>query len=249
MHNFIFNCSFILQYTPCHYCFKQLIKELHEAFKPRGLVLSAAVTVNTAAVYEIAQMAPYLDWMSLMSYYNGTFNGRTRHHSPIYATNNNPSIDSVINYFIERGASSRKLILGIPSYGISFKLTDENQHGYNSSAKGPGQAGPFTRTPGTLAYYEICDKTKWKEWTVVRDPTNNIGPYAYSQNQWVSFDDVDNVRAKAKYIQKMNLGGGMIWTLDYDDYTNSCGCGYYPLLTALNFELHRTGGRPIHNCA
>lgn len=180
--------------------------------------------------------------------YYGNFNGVTRHHSPLYASDN-LNIDFSVKHWIQKGAHPRKLILGIPSFGHSFTLTDPENHGLNASTSGPGVAGGWTKIPGTLAFYEICYETKCNEWTVVRDPENKIGPYAHKDDRWVSFDDVDNVRTKAKYIRNMNLGGGMIWALDLDDFTNYCGCGNYPLLTALNQEIRQIGGKPLHNCA
>lgn len=96
-----------------------------------------------------------------------------------------------------------------------------------------------------MAYYEICDKTKRNGWTVVRDPN---GPYAYKENQWVSFDDVENIRTKANYICEKNLGGGMFWALDFDDFRGSCGCGKYPLHTALNQVIRGIGGATVNNC-
>lgn len=82
----------------------------------------------------------------------------------------------------------------------------------------------------------------------VRDPQHRIGPYAYHSNQWVSYDDVENIRTKAKFMRDLNLGGGMIWALDLDDFSGSCGCGKYPLLTTLNQVLRNTGGPKVDNC-
>lgn len=31
----------------------------------------------------------------------------------------------------------------------------------------------------------------------------------------------------------MDLGGGMIWALDLDDFNNKCGQGKYPLLSTI----------------
>ncbi len=66
-----------------------------------------------------------------------------------------------------------------------------------------------------------------------------MGPYAFKGDQWVGFDDVDTIAYKTKYIKEMGLGGGMIWALDLDDFTNRCGCEKYPLLRTINRGLGR----------
>lgn len=141
-----------------------------------------------------------------------------------------------MHYWMEKGASRKKLVLGMPMYGQSFALADTTQRGLNAQAYGPGEAGEFTRAGGFLAYYEvgqimrfgaglafclslaapssdpilrlirapslpfcrgqICDSVKHHDWKVVRDPEGRIGPYAYRGNQWVSYDDVDDIRRK-----------------------------------------------------
>jgi chitinase len=85
-----------------------------------------------------------------------------------------------------------------------------------------------------LAYYEICGQ-EWAQ--TVQNSKGTMGPYAYRGNQWVSYDDVPMVTKKSEYIKRMGLGGGMIWALDFDDFTNSCGQGKYPLLTAISNTL------------
>lgn len=119
-----------------------MIKELSEAFKPRGWLLSAAVSANptnTDAGHDVPQLAQYLDWISLMTYaYYDNFNGLTRHHSPLYAFDN-LNVDFTVKYWIQKGAHPRKLIMGIPSYGQSMTLTDSTNHGLNVSTSGPGQ--------------------------------------------------------------------------------------------------------------
>ena len=57
-----------------------------------------------------------------------------------------------------------------------------------------------------------------KGWRVVHDPAGTMGPYAYKEDQWVSFDDVSMIRHKAQYVKNMQLGGAMIWALDLDDF-------------------------------
>jgi chitinase len=65
--------------------------------------------------------------------------------------------------------------------------------------------GQFTKHAGFLAYYEICSKIK-EGWKVVQDPEGRIGPYAYSGNQWVSFDDEPMIQSKVnKYCKSLSL--------------------------------------------
>jgi len=64
-----------------------------------------------------------------------------------------------------------------------------------------------------------------------------MGPYAYSGDQWVSFDDAAMIRYKSNYIRRMGLGGGMIWALDLDDFRDICSCEPYPLLRTINRVL------------
>ena len=73
---------------------------------------------------------------------------------------------------------------------------------------------------------------------MVRDEEDRMGPYAYSGDEWVSFDDIDTIQQKAEFVKSMGLGGAMIWALDLDDFNGSCGIGEnYPLLKTINREL------------
>lgn len=73
----------------------------------------------------------------------------------------------------------------MPLYGQAFRLENETDNGLNAKAPGPGEAGPYTKAAGFLAYYEICDNIQNKGWKVVQDPKKRMGPYAYKGNQWV----------------------------------------------------------------
>lgn len=172
---------------------------------------------------------------------------RTGHVAPMYAhpqdDNVNFNTNFTIHYWIQQGADPRKLVLGMPMYGQSFSLADNSRHGLNSQTYGGGEAGDATRARGFLSYYEICDRITNKGWTVVRDPQSRMGPYAYLRDQWVSFDDARMIRHKSEYIKAMNLGGGMIWALDLDDFRNNCGCEEYPLLRTINRVLRNYPGK------
>lgn len=53
------------------------------------------------------------------------------------------------------GAPKEKLIIGMPTYGRSFTLSNSRRHNVNSPASGGGKAGKYTGEEGFLAYYEV----------------------------------------------------------------------------------------------
>ena len=110
------------------------------------------------------------------------------------------SQDYSIKYWMQKGASAKKLIMGMPLYGQSFTLSSASVNGLNAPALSAGQAGAFTRQPGFLAYYEICDKIKNEDWTVSHQ--TEMGPYAFKGNQWVSYDDLAVIRRKVRLFKK-----------------------------------------------
>lgn len=75
-----------------------------------------------------------------------------------------------------------------------------------------------------------------QSWTVVRDEWT-MAPYAYNDRQWVGYDDMESIAIKTQYAKSMNLGGGMIWSIETDDFHGECHNYKFPLLTTINRVL------------
>lgn len=236
--------------------FAEFVKELAWTFKPRGWLLSAAVSPSKMVIdagYEVPKLAKYFDWIAVMTYdFHGNWDRQTGHIAPLYYYPGDKwdyfNANFTMHYWVEKGAPSRKLIMGFPMYGQSFRLADPNKRGLNDASYGPGEAGKYTRAGGFLSYYEICEKTGKDGWTVVRDPEGRIGPYASHESQWVSYDDVADVRRKSKFVRDNKFAGAMIWALDLDDFRGNCGCGKHPLLRTINQELRSLKGPKTNDC-
>lgn len=69
-----------------------------------------------------------------------------------------------MSYLVDLGAEKSKLLLGIPLYGQSYRLSTESQAELGAPTTGPGKPGEFTKQPGMLAYYEICERIKQHDW-------------------------------------------------------------------------------------
>ena len=66
--------------------------------------------------------------------------------------------DFAVNYWLEKGVTKEKLLLGIAFYGRCFTLTSEETD-LGAPADGPAPEGPFTREEGFYSYYEVNVKT------------------------------------------------------------------------------------------
>ncbi|KAK7070520.1 putative chitinase 10 [Halocaridina rubra] len=144
--------------------FADWIRELHTAFKPHGLLLSAAVSPSNKVIdagYDVPAANRYLDWIAVMTYdYHGHWDKKTGHVAPMYhhPGHENPAFNAnfTINYWIEKGADPKKLIMGMPMYGQAFGLGWKAKGtGLGEHAPQQGQAGTYTRAAGFLAYYEV----------------------------------------------------------------------------------------------
>ena len=69
--------------------FAAFVSELSAAFKPRGLLLSAAVSPSKKIIdvgYDVTSLARDLDWIAVMTYdYHGHWDKKTGHVAPFYS--------------------------------------------------------------------------------------------------------------------------------------------------------------------
>ncbi|XP_042319429.1 acidic mammalian chitinase-like [Sceloporus undulatus] len=233
--------------------FTVLVKEMREAFeqeaqqtnRPR-LMVTAAVAAglsNIESGYQIPQLGQYLDYFHVMTYdFHGSWEGYTGENSPLYKgpadTGGNIyfNVDYAMNYWKNNGAPAEKLIVGFPTYGHTFILSNPSNTAVGAPTSGPGPAGPYTRQSGFWAYYEICTFLK-NGATQAWDGPQDV-PYAYQGNEWLGYDNIKSFQIKAEWLKQNNFGGAMVWALDLDDFTGTfCNQGKYPLITTLKNAL------------
>lgn len=61
-----------------------------------------------------------------------------------------------VDYWLSKGTPKEKLILGLATYGRSFRLQDENNFGVGAPATGAGPQGKYVAEDGFLPYYDVC---------------------------------------------------------------------------------------------
>lgn len=229
--------------------FATLIRELKQSLSPKGYLLTAAVSAGKNTIepaYDVPAMSRDLDFINVMAYdFHGAWDPVTGHNAPLYARpeesgdNQVMNINSAINFWLHKGASKDKLIMGMPAYGRGFRLSNAANNGFGAPVSGPGPAGPYTREAGSLGYNEICESGGWN---VVRDEKHTKAPYATKGDHWIGYDDVQSIQSKVRYINEKALGGGMVWSIETDDFRGKCGGGKFPLLNAMRSGLNAGAG-------
>ncbi|KAL7300198.1 hypothetical protein TKK_0007041 [Trichogramma kaykai] len=231
-----------------------LLKELREAFEAEAqeykkptLLLTAAVPVgpdNVKSGYDVPAVASYLDFINLMAYdFHGKWERETGHNAPLYASSLDSewqkqlSVDYAAALWVKLGAPKEKMVIGMPTYGRSFTLSNPSAYKVHSPASGGGKAGEYTKESGFLAYYEICEMLL-NGAAYVWDDEMKV-PYLVHHDQWVGFDDERSIRNKMHWIKENRYGGAMVWSVDMDDFNGTvCGGGTkYPLISAMREEL------------
>ncbi|XP_049548011.1 chitotriosidase-1-like [Anopheles darlingi] len=222
--------------------FVQLLAALATELHGAGLILTVAVgAIESRAPdsYDINCIARHVDYILLTAYdYNGSWDSYTGHNAPLYVgpsdtteSQQKLNIDHSVQHWLQEGAPSHKLILGVPAYGRSFRLANAFGYGVRAPSDEAGDAGPYTKEAGFLAYYEVLENLQ-NGWIKVKDDKQKV-PYAYSDDQWMSYEDKESISTKCKYVGEHNLGGIMIYSIDTDDFRGSLGCKY-PLLLTVN---------------
>jgi len=237
--------------------FTLLVQEMSIAFESEAantgkekLILSAAFPAGVDKIragYEVALLAPYFDFVNVMTYdYFGAWDRNTGLNAPLYGRDGLTgdkacyNVDCTLNYYVDNGLPKEKIAVGMPFYGRGWTLADpENDNAVDSRGSGPARAGQFTREAGQLAYHEMCENIIGNvPDTVIRWHPQHDGPYGFVGDQWFGFDDTRSLSYKVEYLKNNSYAGWMIWALDHDDFKGGyCGGSNYPLLRTINQAL------------
>lgn len=135
-----------------------------------------------------------------------------------------------------------KIILGIPTFGRTWKMTSGSNPqalGQFVNAAGPGTPGQSTDIPGLMSYLEICEqlnKVAASPLTKIITDVSENGNVAYRfksggfEGMWVAYESPESAKSKADFVKNQDLGGIAICDLSLDDYRGDCHGRTYPIL-------------------
>jgi chitinase len=155
-----------------------LIEELAKTLKPKGKLLTAALSKGYGGNNVPDSVFAHFDFINIMAYDGaGPWNPKApgQHSSSEFAKNN-------VSYWLTRGLPKDKAVLGVPFYGYGFGDSFRNRD-YTYAA--------------LIAEYPGAENS---------DQVGNT----------IWYNGIPTIKAKTEYVVKEELGGVMIWSLDYD---------------------------------
>jgi chitinase len=163
---------------------------------------------------EMDKLHTYLDWINIMTYDFFTSSARTTgHHTGLYRSlsggRSNDYAEASVNQHLAAGIPSRKLVVGAAFYGRSFSGVKLENNGLYQ---------PYEHYAGQHSYSVLT-----------RDFINKQGfkrmwddaakaPYLWNADSatFITYDDPDSLKAKAKFVKSHRLGGIMYWEHSHD---------------------------------
>lgn len=236
--------------------FSQLLREIRMEYirEKRNYLLTMAAAAPQTIVdvsYDVDQINAYVDYANIMTYdfhYYTNVTPFTGYNSPLYARSTEQlflatlNVNYTVHLYMSKGLDSRKIVVGIPTYGHSFRLVNADNSNVGSPASGYGSLG----ARGFVNFPDICTfLNESKDETTVKFDESARVPYLYRGQEWVSFDYPQSVMDKASYIMDNDLRGAMVYSLNADDYQGLCGEGRqgntkFPLLQEVNNIFNTT---------
>ncbi|KAF8036761.1 hypothetical protein BT93_C2466 [Corymbia citriodora subsp. variegata] len=198
---------------------RSAIKREAKATARPPLLLTAAVYFavdfflsGTYRMYPVASINQNLDWINAMCYdYHGSWDtSATGAQAAFFDPNSNISSSYGLRSWIKAGLQRKKLVMGLPLYGRTWKLKDPNVHGIGAPAVGLGPGDD-----GVLTYSQVETFNKENNATVKYDKTT-VSTYSFQGTSWVGYDGVVSTTVKVRLAQALRLRGYFFWALSYD---------------------------------
>ncbi|XP_043671883.1 chitinase-3-like protein 2 [Vespula pensylvanica] len=221
--------------------FVQLLYEIRKEFDHRSekLILSVAAAAPQTIIdqsYDVPEIAKHVDFINLMSYdyhYYVWYFPVTDLNAPLFPHIMESGYLDTLNvnfsahYWVKKMMPRYKIVIGIPTYGHSYKLDNPLNHKLQAPASGFGKLG----SNGFVSYSVICQFLKHGASNVFVNKSKV--PYAYRDEEWISYDNKESIYYKAKWVLANGFKGAMIFSLNTDDWKNECN-------TNESFPLTRT---------
>ncbi len=179
-----------------------------------GRTYLLSIATATSPVYmdntDLGSAHRPLDFINVMTYdFAGPWTDTVWHHTNLQAPTSNGSsrrgVDLAIDRHIRAGVPQDKLVIGVAFYGRGWTGVDGLNRPANDSA--------FSASYHDIAARYLTDAEFVRRWD-----TESAAPYLWNATSgtFLSYDDAESIREKAKFVKDMGLRGAMFWQYGSD---------------------------------
>lgn len=196
--------------------------------KKRQLSIALSPNLMHISYLDLKKIGQYCDFVNLMAYNYLVGGPRINHQAALF-----PDINNSVRAILGQGLPAKQLILGLPAFGRSWFLDQEQSGG--DAAEYTGHKTPEQKKalflPGKAASEQLPKGNRGGNAFDVRGMADllqkgavierhDLKTSAFLVHQelaiYISFDDFQSARSKKKWAQALGLGGMMIWELSAD---------------------------------
>lgn len=209
-----------------------LITTLRTTLGPNRILSIAIAPDQTIQHLAWKQISANVNYISDMCYdFHTPFTNRriTGHNSNLYPDITEPmlseyyhiSCDESLRRLTFLGVPTQKILLGFPAYGLAYGSVSNQHNGLfqNFDPNKTPLLDPKNKDLGRVSYHKILQLLKigFQEYTQnYNNHTNAVWAYNFKTQQFLSYDNLDVVEEKAKYVRQFYLAGLMMWSLQDD---------------------------------
>jgi len=160
---------------------------------------------------DLAAVQASVDFVNLMTYdfRVAAVDDVAGHHANLFdhpLDEKKRSGDRAVREFLTAGVPARKLVLGVPFYGRAWSVVRAQNNGLYQ----PGRA-PEERM--ALGFGRLSADMVGREGFVRYWDSQAQEPYLWNADRriFITYDDPESLRLKARYIREHDLGGAMFW--------------------------------------
>ncbi|WP_297520571.1 glycosyl hydrolase family 18 protein [uncultured Clostridium sp.] len=225
---------------------------------------------------DVERLFNAVDFANIMTYdMRGAWDETSGHQTGLYTNPLDPtsgaglSVDESVNYFLEQGAPSEKIVVGAAYYtrgwdqvapgpdaknpGLFGEAALTNKDADQTPSRGAVNAAPMkvgeAGRAGGVWSYRVIDELKTKI-PGLKEYWDDVAkaPYLYSETtgEFFTYDNVKSIEEKTKYVNTNDLGGMISWMASQDAPTSGSGTVRNELTTATADGLYGGQELPDH---
>jgi GH18 family chitinase len=210
---------------------------LKNLLKGKSLSIAAPASFWYLKGFPIEKISKVVDYIVFMTYdLHGQWDAGNAHSIPGCPSGqclrSQVNLTETINSLVmvtKAGVPSNKVIVGVTSYGRSFKMAQPGCYDANclytgSRLHSDAMKGNCTATAGYIANAEIVNIINEQPHRVTQkfhDKSSDSDILVYDDTEWVGYMTPELRSKRVNIYKNLNMGGSVLWATDLEAYNDS----------------------------